>query len=72
MFFVLARWSGIRWAWALALVFAVEVWETADWSPARPLDWWRKADTWMNILFGALAVVSAEWMRRTARPEIRN
>jgi hypothetical protein len=63
MFYVLARFSGIKWQWALILVFAIEVWETADWSLAHPLAWWVRLDTWMDIIAGSLGIRMAHWKK---------
>jgi hypothetical protein len=67
IFFILARWSGIKWIWALILVLSIEVWETADWSLAHPLKWWMKVDTYMDILSGGLGIWIAERLKRSGR-----
>ncbi|MBN2200694.1 hypothetical protein JW777_01940 [bacterium] len=64
IFLILCRWSGIRWQWALIIVFAIEVWETADWSPARPWKWWTRFDTWADIAAGCLGIWAGERMKR--------
>jgi hypothetical protein len=64
MFFILARWSGIKWYWAIILVFAIEIWETADWALNDPLRWWKKPDTYMDIISGCLAIWLAERAKR--------
>jgi hypothetical protein len=61
LFYPLARWSGIKWQWAVFLVFGIEIWETADWALNDPLGWWTRLDTIMDILSGCLAVAMAEW-----------
>jgi hypothetical protein len=67
LFFILSRWSGIKWFWALILVFSIEIWETADWSPAHPLQWWIRLDTYMDILSGSLGIWIAERIKRSGR-----
>ncbi|HPG41979.1 MAG TPA: hypothetical protein PLP19_17090 [bacterium] len=64
MFFILARWSGIKWTWAILLVFAIEIWETADWALQDPLRWWKKPDTYIDILTGCLAIWLAVWLKK--------
>lgn len=56
IFYTLARWSGIKWQWALILVFSIEIWETADWSLKNPLYWWTRADTWLDMATGSLGI----------------
>jgi hypothetical protein len=56
IFFVLSRWSGIKWQWALMLVFGIEVWETADWAIENPIRWWIRLDTWLDILAGCAGI----------------
>jgi hypothetical protein len=72
MFLVLARWSGIKWIWAFILVLSIEVWETADWSLARPLQWWMRLDTYLDILSGSLGIWIAERMKRSRRRQQKN
>jgi hypothetical protein len=67
MFLILSRWSGIKWIWALILVLSIEIWETADWSLARPLQWWMRLDTYMDILSGGLGIWIAERLKRRKR-----
>lgn len=67
LFFILARWSGIKWIWALILVLSIEMWETADWSRSQPLRWWTKAATWMDILSGSLGIWIVERAKRSGR-----
>jgi hypothetical protein len=64
LFFIFSRWSGIKWQWAVMLVFAIEVWETADWSLDDPLRWWARLDTILDILSGGLGIAIAEWAKR--------
>jgi hypothetical protein len=67
MFLILARWSGIKWVWALILVLSIEIWEMADWSLARPLHWWMRLDTTMDIISGCLGIWIAERLKRRSR-----
>lgn len=57
-FYILCRWSGICWPWALGLILGIEIWETLDWSPANPALWWTRSDTWIDILSG---IAGAGW-----------
>jgi hypothetical protein len=66
MFLVLSRWSGIKWRWAVLIVLAIEVWETADWSPDRPWRWWMRFDTHADIVCGCLGIWAGEALKRTA------
>lgn len=65
IFYTLTRWSGIKWQWALVLVFGIEIWETADWSLKDPVRWWVRLDTWMDIGTGCLAIGVA-WLQKRA------
>lgn len=67
MFFVLMRWSGIKRAWAIILVFAIEVWETLDWSLGKPLLWWSRSDTYLDIATGLLGIFTAECAKKVSR-----
>lgn len=60
IFFVLARWSGIKVWWAVGLTFGIEMWEMLDWSLDDPLAWWGMLDTWMDILFGCIGIYIAK------------
>jgi hypothetical protein len=64
IFFIFVRWSGIKWPWALILVLAIEVWETADWSLKDPLHWWTRLDTYLDIVSGGLGIGIAERVKR--------
>ncbi|MDZ7293963.1 MAG: hypothetical protein ONB14_00915 [candidate division KSB1 bacterium] len=64
IFFVLMRWSGIKRAWAIILVFAIEVWEMLDWSLTAPLKWWMRLDTHLDIVLGLLGIWTAEWAKK--------
>jgi hypothetical protein len=66
MFLILSRWSGIKWPWALILVFSIEIWETADWSAAQPWRWWVRPDTYLDILSGSIGIWIAERIKRRA------
>ncbi|PIZ78872.1 MAG: hypothetical protein CO041_04175 [Candidatus Pacebacteria bacterium CG_4_9_14_0_2_um_filter_40_15] len=61
IFFTLARWSGIKWQWAVSLTFGIEIWQMIDFSLLDPLAWWFKIDTWMDILFGWLGIYASRW-----------
>jgi hypothetical protein len=65
IFVILCRWSGIRWQWALIIVFAIEIWETVDWSLARPWRWWMRFDTYADIVSGCLGIWAGERMKRS-------
>jgi len=56
MFFVLMRWSGIKWQWAAGLVLGIEVWECSDWANLDFAYWFGKLDTWLDIAAGALGI----------------
>lgn len=56
MFWVLVRFSGIRYGWALIIVFGIEVWEAVDWSPDHLIVWFYHFDTWMDIICGVLGI----------------
>jgi len=56
IFYILSKWSGIKWQWAIILVFCIEFWEMIDWSITNPLAWWFKLDTWFDILSGVVAI----------------
>lgn len=64
IFLILSRWSGIKWVWAVILVFAIEVWETVDWSLLNPLAWWTRLDTIMDLIVGCLEVLVGERIKR--------
>lgn len=66
IFFVLSRWSGLKWQWALILIFGIEVWEIVDWALQDPMVWWMRLDTWMDVLSGSAGVGVAEWEKRKA------
>ena len=63
IFFALQKWSGIKWQWALVLIFGIEVWEMLDWSYFNMLAWWTKLDTWVDISFGLVGLVMAKQVR---------
>jgi hypothetical protein len=56
IFVVLARFSGIKWQWAIMLVLGIEVWEMLDWSLNNPMYWWSKFDTWADIVVGLIGI----------------
>ena len=67
LFYPLARWSGIKWQWAVFLVFGIEIWETADWALNDPISWWGRLDTLLDLLSGCLAIAAAEWRKYQLR-----
>ena len=72
VFFILSRWSGIKWKWAVILVLSIEVWETADWSLAHPWQWWVRPDTYLDIATGCLGIWIAERSKRSGRKASRH
>ncbi len=69
-FLLFFRFSGTKLAWAIFLVFGIEVWEMCDWSIKDPLRWWRMPDTWLDILAGLFGILLAYlWLKKkAARP----
>lgn len=61
IFFILARWSGIKVWWAFGLTFGIEIWEMIDWSLGDPLHWWLMPDTWFDLLFGWIGIYASKW-----------
>ncbi|HDQ44560.1 MAG TPA: hypothetical protein ENN17_03545 [bacterium] len=56
-FFLIVRFSGIKTAWAVGFVFAIEIWQMLDWSLKDPLRWWRMPDTYIDVAAGILGVI---------------
>jgi hypothetical protein len=56
IFYVLSKWSGIKWQWAIILVFGIEVWEMFDWSRHDLIAWWLRVDTVIDLIFGLSGV----------------
>ena len=61
IFFVLYKWSGLKWQWALILIFGIELWETVDWALDNPVRWWVRFDTWADIAAGGLGMMTAKF-----------
>jgi len=56
IFYILVRYSGIKYSWALILVLGIEVWEAVDWSGDNLILWFYHFDTWMDIVCGILGI----------------
>lgn len=67
IFLILQKFSGIKWQWALIIVFGIEVWEMLNWSIDDPLAWFATLDTWMDIFAGSFGIVIAYNMNRFRR-----
>ena len=59
-FFILAKWSGIHTSWVFAFILFVELWEAVDWSWPNIWNWFKRWDTWVDMLVGAVAVITAK------------
>lgn len=69
-FLIFMRFSGIKPAWAVGLVFGIEIWEMLDWSLQDPIRWWRMPDTWIDIAAGLLGIYLG--MKLCCRPSKKN
>jgi len=58
MFFLLQEFSGIDWRWSIGIIIAIEVDQAFNWA-VYFWDWFKKLDTWIDILFGLAAILLA-------------
>jgi len=56
VFYILARWVGIKWYLLIILVAVLEAWETVDWSLENPLQNAMYLDTWVHLGAGLLGI----------------
>jgi len=55
VFFILMKWSGIKWQWAVAIIIGIELDQAVSYT-TDIYSWFLHTDTIMDILFGAFGI----------------